>query len=632
MYVRLATCAVAALSLGVLTASTPGDTPDPVFWTMSAPEGDADGHGNVIEMIVVSCTGTEYQGYPARSGTDVADLVCDIIDPDGGTALSAGEICILLKKLGMGDGDSTSKYVNAPALFAHWCDALPDEDNPETDSYGDCLYPDDGEICAHWWKTPWMSNGIGEHVTPASDGWMDAFVAQYLARQNEEGAEIADPTRFHFDSERSSGPNALCDSSRDAFAACQLDDRWGDEYDDGETVPGQGSDMYGLFDDHDWASDPEWDIDGYDVINFSSGSSWAAATNKPWANWYESLCWDMCDAAMEAACYTPIHNSWGTGVLCSNFKTSVRVDEDNEYHDVSWHGGSDWGFVRPWCENADTQAPPLYPPWVNHLEGSEDINIAADRWAATMRLHRANIDALINSLTGGDTPDEITPWLQNVGESIEVRRNPSSIYHTVTKDEMREMLSMLRVRQLNEFLVWGDGSESQWDDFADVIDQVWMWDIDSATVVSGILTSFDESYDDMQYANDGESYDISSVDSSGFDIAYFDLEFDTTWAGAMEDDFLITVEARLGSGSTATSVPMTVSIYDNDYSWDPLGIVGNVTTGDMQAFKVTADSLNGTYINGSDIVNLRVGCLDVNGDQFTLEVDSVAIAEASDTP
>ncbi len=639
MYVRSKNCTAVALALGALsfTASAidPIPIPTPVFWTWGEPTiwDPVDHLTHIIPMVKV------YTVTGAAPGTyqDPDDIALDTKDLIEELGLETGPICILLKALGNGDAgpydagppETGNKNQNAAALFNHWCDALPDEDNEETDGQGDCRFPDDGEICSHWWYTPWMSSGVDE-----LEDWMVGTPGFLPTFQSYVSAEdIVPPVRFHFDTEKWPLARGTY-SGMAAFIECQNEDRWGTSGTQGETVCGYGDDMYGLFDIYDWSSDDEWEFDGEDVDDFDDSKGWDADENKPWVNWYQSLLFGTCDAAMEEGIYEYI---WGMrtasaypweDVMVSNYLSSVRVTYPRHYtHRKSW--GADDFFKLRWEGKADLQAPVFYQAAEEHDPGhTESV------WETTMRVHRDNLDAIIGSLGGSDA-SEITPWIPNISVTLEG--------HEVDKDDMRELLTMLRGRKVQEYIVWqndqvgGDGVDTDdWNALKDVINQVWMYQISSASATTG--TSGDDE-DDMEFASDDLSFDATSAlivlgTSRVIVDVVFDDNQDYDEADPPGDSSLkIRIEGLIESAHT-DSVTFDVDIWNNEDagSWESVldaGDLGDTT----EVFYLDVDDDNNTdFISDADEVKIRITAeySYLGQTSFTLKLDEVSLAEAGD--
>jgi len=636
---------IAAAAFGGLCSLATGDTPDPVFWTQNQSQyAEANDH-----MIRVVWEWT-YSGGGPLDPADVADEVISTINTRG---LSAGEISIYLHGLGNGHGNPNGASCEKPALFKHWCDGL---EHTQAQSKEELWCEDIGSWkCCYWYLTPWMIHGVENEANGGCDWgdcgtghWMDGFVTAYAAYQSTQ-MSFPDPTRFHFDAE--------CPWWMDNYFMYAFDcyddedeDRW-----DSEVIYGFGSDtMEDIWDDSglDWP-DPTED--------------WNHEDNQPWANWWTNTFWRIMEGAMEAACYVPIHAEW-SGTKCSNWLTSCNIDSSHNYIPCGrWAGQNDWLDIH-WENTADLQAPVLYPAGWDHLDSGDHT------WDVTMELAQHNVDACIFSQTTY-APSEITPWLMPVGATVGTEYLPKGTgsdecedcddtyqegmqsydcsppsssglecddeinddyvvwYYTITEANLREMLLMLRSRDLCEFVFWGsdaDDVQNGWTKTANVIDQVWMYTITDADATTGSTTD-DE--DDMEFASDGLSFDVDSASVFPYQKTVVEITFDDNPDyGAGDDpparsDVHIMIEAVLDDGSDFNEVTFDVDIYDWGSGWDP--VLSSHTLGKTEeVFYLFANGENGYYINGSDEVLVRVtaSAFSASNATFTLNIDAVSIA------
>lgn len=615
---------IAAAAFGGLCSVATGDTPDPVFWTYTYLDGSAVGHAHIIRMVR---SGTlDWQTYEYRSPGEVALEVAARItgDESGWDAYDEGEVCILLQSIGEGDGNPSSNDVEATALFSHWCDSLPDDDNPFIDEEGECLYTPSRpqHICDRWWLTHWMSGGDDE-----TSEWMDTFCEDL--KDELDSSEAPYPSRFHFDSESpllwddTGAGNAF----RDAFYACTQDDRW-----DGSYLGNSGY-VYGfdaLYEDthlDDLWGDADSAGFGY-VTGWDPGEDWDDEDNQPWVNWYHSTYHQAMDGAMEAACYDAIYDELGTNVFCSNFKTSCRISSDYNYLPAGAWGAEDWSNLH-WQGSGDLQAPVLYGVDTAYCEQACSAGTSG-HWEATIGVHRHNIDALIDTLLDESVSadvTEITPWIMAVG-----------LTHrgiTMTQDRMRELLAMLRVRKLCEFILlcYNMDPQEDWGPQVDATDQAWMYDLDSCSIVTGTPVSL-QPCSNLEFASDRLSFDVDSASVFPLALATVEITFDDNPDYGIGDDppaeadVHVMIEAVLDEGSDFDEVTFDVEIYDNDApGWEL--ILDGATLGKTAAvFYLFADEDDGDYINGNDEVLIRVKAYGTTyiGDEFTLSIDSVSIA------
>ena len=241
---------------------------------------------------------------------------------------------------------------------------------------------------------------------------------------------------------------------------------------------------------------------------------WHDSDNRAFVYWYNSLLMSLCERAMGEAAYGQIHDStsgFGVDTLISNYLTSCVFDSDENWifrkvmgaldgedGAFTWDGVVDTGFTIPSDNYSDLQAPVLYPVWQQHAcpnwtpatdpaecwSTSEDCE--SDVWKATMRVSRHNMDALIKSLNSQtDASEKIVPWIVNVDYTVNLDSGFDCTTFTQTKAHTREMLAMLRARDIREFILWDGGVDTAaWNDFDDLVHQVWMYDLDSTTAVN----------------------------------------------------------------------------------------------------------------------------------------------------
>ncbi len=507
--------------------------PDPVFWTWQVPgSADALAHPNIIQTVKRYAS----VGNPVGTANNVADDIRD-------RGLTSDEICIILQGFGMGHGDPLDgpTYAASP-LFRHWCDSLV---HP-TQLAEPCELTGATSV-THWWMTPWMSNGVS-----ASGDWMQQFIDQYELRQST--SLLPDPIRFYFDSERMVVPQFYGPGSLVAFDYARFNDlRWGSEI-----IKGYTSTLSSLF-----THAPPG------VDDYTPGLGWKHGDNQAWSKWYMSLAITSGDAALGEAAYKKIRSAWSGVAKSSNYQSSSRVDGLGLPPRLitNRHGqGATW-FKYAFKGSGDLQAPVLYPAHVAHYNPAID----ASHEQASVRVLRGNIESMVNSFGGGHE-DEITPWIAVSGQKwMEVDKNgnctgPDTDYHHVTKDYTRRILTMLRGKNINEFGAWcGHPDQSceapvadDWDDFADVIDQVWDSDLSSFTVDVGLLQAGD--IDSLRYSHS----DFLEVDTTPFSFSNPRIEITTIsqvgFDTATIDKLRLNVENIVEN--TLDDVELTVLLFD----------------------------------------------------------------------
>jgi len=584
--------------LSAAAAAAVAATPDPVFWTTDRPQGRADGHGHIIQMVMVP-TLWPSKGFVPINPIEAADGAIKRIRQRG---LRSGEICILMLWLGMGDGVPGNKLQRGTALFRHWCDGLPRPPWNRTCVQGE---PVSIEL---WWATPWMSSGVHQTRQYVAD-----FIAEYQYNQDRRntGDPAPDPARFHFDTERRI--YAISNESVRAFQLLIHDARWESESLFGYEGTVTMADL--------WRAAEQ---KGVRLPDITEGKNWAHTANRDWVNWYEGVCLTIADGAMKAACYDPIHRAWPTA-RCSNYGTSLRIDPPYiNRADLDWCG---WGWcdVR-WQGAGDLQAVVLYPVESAHQWRGETI------WQATMRVHRQNVDALIKSLDGGRDPGEITPWLYNIGEAKKTKRLGPDRWatHRVSKADMRQMLAMLRGRGIREFLIWNDKgpTERDWDDLADVIDQVWLYDPVEHAVVLGTMER-PQPVDRLKYAVD-DVLSVTAAERGANHVAAIDVGFELRPPGRVPllEVLNTTVEAKLSTSSAAEAAELTISLLNwRDRKYEP--VYTGTLSASAQSIHQAAVRSGGSYVKPeTGSVQVRIAC--TADALFTAEIDLVQVVEADD--
>jgi len=602
----------AVVAAGVLSVAA-GELPDPVFWTTQKPLGKAGEHEHIIQMVKIWAS--QYKApFALKEPEDAAQKACEQIsdrlsrtdDPD---PLEEDQVCILIRRLGMGDGNWHSvklhdlKTVHAPALFQHWCDALPADGNPECTDNG-CWC---GEACGQEtptaWNTPWMAAGILE-----TGAWMDRFIQRYRRYQEIScfEARIPDPVRFHFDVEHR--PCAMRDAGPKVFNALKDDYRWVRK----GLLPGTDKSLRALFEDQKFEDGIPYPDDG-----------WEHEEHQRWACWYESRIREFCDAAVNAACYAKVRQAWPRA-LCSNYDTSLRIrDGKGFYKPRNEYGGRDW-VELVWWGMGDLQAPVCYPFHKKHQHQEEGETI----WEATFRTVRRNINVLIDSLGKGDDPDEIVPRLSNIGQPVCCGGND---YYSMEKQDMRQMLAMLRARRIKEFIVWnghqgGHQTVEDWEHLADVINQAWMYDIKTIRV-RGQQGGDKDGKEDVEFASDEKVLVVSSKPSGARIIATFD---DVDRFGAELADrsqLYVMIEAKKAGTDEKTDVSMVVYLYDwNSPKWVRIGEAQQLSrTREFEFFYIGSG-----HPDDADFINDKNGTVRAKvkftGDHpFAVEIDCIQI-------
>lgn len=191
---------------------------------------------------------------------------------------------------------------------------------------------------------------------------------------------------------------------------------------------------------------------------------------------------------MDEAAYSVVHGEWPE-CLTSNYESSCRFDGDNgrSYtHPFNSGAGSGvYSYGLHWQGSADLQAPYFY-----HVD-DDHIGVGESEWDASMRVNYANLEALIASYGGGHQ-GEISPWVEVVNQTFGV----SGTVYSVTEADTRRLLSLLRSRDIAEFIAINGlapgeldipscEDEGSWSLFAKVVDGVWGATVSGASVITG---------------------------------------------------------------------------------------------------------------------------------------------------
>lgn len=658
-----------SLVLAGVISGVSATTPDPVFWCWNLPLGDAASNDHFIKMITIDTNEKPFVDGAYRElwvPEDAAFVAAYRIDDYD---LDTGEIAIFLKDIGNSNGDNldppSGYYNRQPALVSHWCDALADTNNPQVDDQGECLYDPNAtlEIDA-WWITPWFSHGIHSGTDAPNDppdsetvecdlstlqwmvGWTenevayDGFIDEYANFYDPE-QEIStppDPTRFIFDIEKL--PSTMHEAGVEAFLAAMDDDRWGTSSTSGEEVPGHGGDdMYTL-----WSERPR-DVDEPSLV----GKDWDDEDNQPFLNWYERILYRALEASFEEALFDPIADEWSS-CKASNYRTSVRIDSDYTYKHGGWAAAQDWWDVY-WQGYGDMQSPVMYQVTYAHLPipewpcsfGSYGVAVY---WDTSLAIHRENMTSIIKSLDQGDSPSEIMPWITLIGQKMNIGDyeegdcdpNPDppgldfddeigKAKYEITKDDIRRLLTMLRARTVQEFIIWNGtdaNTSTNWSAMNDVFEQVWMYDVDSYTVIDG-TSSLPPNTTPLHYALE-DTLEIDSEYNWPYNEVRMEVTFENLeYPGTFTDDFYVSVEVQVDVASTPTWVPIALSIYDyNSSSWDSVDSQ-TVHEGAMSNISFTIDGDNGQYISGDEV---KIRLWSYSGySSFTIDYDSVHLVE-----
>jgi hypothetical protein len=396
-------------NIGGNTATSEFDPTTARYWAWDKPLGTAAFVPQIIQMVRVQ--------VHFLSGREAADKVCDLIVD---RRLRSGEVCILLQGFGEGGGDPGGKYYHVQGrtpLFLNWNDGL---------VRGTSEY---------WWNTPWMEHGIAH-----TGAWMEEFINRYQTRQRNDQL-IPDPSRFHFDSEGGVRVEQTARGAISAFHAMRRDSRWATE-----KIVGLNKTLKQLYSE---AGTP----------SYRHQLAWYKEQNKEWAIWYQSICIEACDAAMNEVAYQPIRETWPS-CKSSNYGTSTSFDGVNGRFDVD--GMNPW-FKYTHKGYADMQAPVCYTP-VCAMTSGRPLLAAAD----TLEVFEGRLVAMADSFEAPG-PTSIAPWLELPG-SLLVRRGEKVLQTEADSYAEIHMIGELGVR---EFIIWSNpdpaADPQNWDALAAIV-------------------------------------------------------------------------------------------------------------------------------------------------------------------
>jgi hypothetical protein len=554
------------------------------IWSWQAPRGQAADMEHVLKFVRV-----KVDAVPTPEAA--ADRVVEAILNRG---LEHEEIAIILQHFGMGDGgsmDTGYPLPPAPALFWHWNDGLRHVEPRGTPEQQEFEVLGDSDASPKWWQTPWMSHGIAE-----SREWMDRFIARYKERQASDPA-IPDPSRFHFDSENHTTPRRIW-ATRE-FHAMRNDLRW-----TREEIPGfDGKTMADLYAE---AGSPALD----------AGKPAHRNPNQAWRSWYEGICIQSADAAMDAAAYQPIREAW-PNARSSNWRTSDAYDGvDGRFRTAV--GGAVVSVNRAF---GDMQAPVLYgkhPDFDTSVEGRERV----------MTNLRRRIEDAMFSFDGPHV--NFAPWTYVPGQRV----SNSGRNFRVQEDQLRRTIVALRSRGISELLLWSSGDTQAgtrwWDEAADAIRDATALSFRTARVTEGTAPQ-SGSLSDVLALRHRDEVMVGSAAADGGHVAELRLEFrHRDGRFAPEDVVVAAVYAR----TVQPGVTATVSIHDQRSGlMIPLGAVSMDEIFNARArefrFETSAPAVDAMLdTDGSLELVLRF----TSPNQFTAMVDHATVFVADPAP
>ncbi len=513
--------------------------PEVITWSLPTPYSLPRVQDGTIKPVIRVSAGVWCQSSPVnccalgcacyqRTPQSVVNKIVNLYSSN--QELYGSSPAILLQELGIGGGDPCPQpgivqhWMYADGLFLNWCDQIkPDENNP--------CDPPSHESAR--WLSPWNDNGIEQMKS-----WITSFMNIYQVGINNGTLPI--PSRFVFDTEYWPmapywGENGIT-AFRDLAglnAGEEPDSRW-----DTKVLPVFNKTLKELHDEAiaNGMTDP---IPG----------NWAIEENQSWVLWYDGIMSTMCDAAMKEAFFDSIKEFW-PGVVCSNFDTSISTDglqsipgSPSRVFRNRRHQSATW-FTLVQRGSSDEQAAEMYSVSEFHLQGNEEPGLA---WS---RVHRANLEACIESY-GGFTMDEIIPWIPLIGTPFITGWDGG--VELPDKWSVRNLIAMFRSKGIKKFVIWSIGSYESpqyWREFNDLLDQVWLSELNNYTINTGAseldaiskLRISDWNWKE-EHAADVLSL-ASENTSSGYEIEC-DLQFETAYNCSQTRGMQLMIDARL---------------------------------------------------------------------------------------
>lgn len=479
--------------LAGLAMEPPGHAGTPLkIWTWGAPcwlpNPYCDDGGDPCDPTCSPPTNSAYIKPMVRVHVDGIDTgnMADLIADPGRSHLYGRSIAAQISTYGLGEGDIVINLQNFGSriyadfvLAGHTGDAITD---PGV-SCADLTCPGDPTpIPTDFRLSPWLYSGVGECET-----WVEEFITQYKAEM------LEDPYAFYMDVEDTSyGPCCCSSSHEERLCALQLDARW--------DSAGASAVMYGFSGDTladlwvEAGSPTIDDADGQTVpmqsLSMGEYTVPPANGNQNWNRWYYGLAFQSLDAALKVCLYDKVRDGmdgWGSGVHVSNYHSSMRIDETHHYRALSRDGaiqdGGDPSYPYRWVGSATKQSPVLYDADYEH-----QITFGAPSiWDATLLAARHNLDACIDSFSGGHA-GEVVPWIPMNGFGVpnfeDARESPPIRPFISIGDEQR-LLSLLRSKAITEALLWYGSAptDTQWSNFNLILSEVYKYDL--SAVVQG---------------------------------------------------------------------------------------------------------------------------------------------------
>lgn len=598
----------------------------PIVWTWEEPLGAAAEIESLHRHVFAYVTNEAGPRDPGEVAREVCDKIRGTIR--GWGPYQANQIDVFLGAFGNGtDPDYPDLY---PPDYEGWT-AIPLELHPDDaldPKYGGfSTDPQDPNFC-HYWETPWMNHGIAD-----TKAWMQDFIGEYK-RQQASDARLPDPTRFHFDHEVYWYTVCHVDTEVRTFAAMMRDPRWNDPnwpipgfY----RAPGDPSTAQTLAELYaqlcqDWSGNPK---NG----PFDPTLRWEEGSNQVWYTWYMSLWLQAMEAALDETAYSLIHEAW-PNCLVSNYLTSLRLDGVVEDPNDVFTGGRWWNDCTPylrawyhptWTGLGDFQTPVLYPFSSFYLARATDnpshplYNYSDDD--AHIAVYRRLLEACIDS-QGGHHADELMPWISLTGTRPHGTETSKSL--------CRRTLALLRAIGVGELVVYnnaGGQTESNWNAFADVFDQVWGTGLGAVTLITGANEPPGDALTRVRYS---DRYDLttSAADTGSNYEATVQADFVTDFANTPEH-LRVHVEARLGSGGSNATTVLWMWNHAEE-TWKSVGSSFTLPSSGQRAIEyrdLTVGDL-GDYMDDAGRVSVRVKC--TSSTAFTSAIDLIQLVGSDD--
>lgn len=623
--------------------------PEVITWSLPTPFDLPHVQDGTIKPVIKASSGVWCESTPTnccalgcscyqRTPQSVVNKIGNLYSQN--QELYGSNPAILLQEIGMGGGDPCPQqgivqhWMYADGLFLNWCDQIkPDENNP--------CDPPSHESAR--WLSPWNDNGIEQMKS-----WISSFLNSYQVRIN--NGTLPMPSRFVFDTEYWPmapywGENGIT-AFRDLAGLNvgeEPDSRW-----DTKVLPVFNKTLKELYDEAiaNGMTDP---IPG----------NWAIEENHSWVLWYDGIMSTMCDAAMKEAFFDPIQEFWPS-VVCSNFDTSIsadglqsipgsppRVFRNRRHQSATW-------FTLVQRGSSDEQAAEMYAVSELHLQENEEHGLA---WA---RVHRANLEACIESYDGF-TLDEIMPWIPLIGTPF-VNGWDGGV-EWPDKWSVRNLIAMFKSKGIKKFFIWSISSyesSQNWREFNDLVDQVWLSELNNYTINTGVseLDAISKLRISDWNWKEEHAADVLSITSentsSGYEIEC-DLQFETAFDCSQTRGMQLMIDARLEGDLTEFGDEATLAFSMQNTltgDWVPIEeVVVDVMWFDMSQDKWVWEEVNDPsvtpidqrrvvihvpielsryWINELGEVNIRLAGQSPNS--FTLLLDAATVFETDELP